>query len=169
IWVSGTIGDAVLGLSLFRGADSGLASEHRDYLVHRFRIPDPRTDLGPLLSGHAHAMIDVSDGLLADLGHICETSHTAAHVALDSLPLSSAAKVIVEGDPGIRPRLAVAGDDYELLFTAAVGSTAAIAALSSRLGVSITMIGEVEAGAGVRLVGADGRSIPLGHSGYRPC
>src|SRR5713101_1677789 len=73
IWVSGTIGDAFLGLSLLRGAYSDLMSEHRDYLVRRFRIPDPRTDLGPLLSGLAHAMIDVSDGLLADLGHICET------------------------------------------------------------------------------------------------
>jgi thiamine-monophosphate kinase len=167
IWVSGTIGDAFLGLSLLRGAYPGLTSEHRDCLIHRFRVPDPRTDLGPLLSGLAHAMIDVSDGLLADLGHICETSHAAARVALDLLPLSPAARVVVENDPGIHPRLAVAGDDYELLFTAPVGSTASIAALSSQLNVPITMIGKVEAGAGVRLFGPDGRTIPLDHSGYR--
>src|SRR5713101_3630265 len=88
IWVSGTIGDAFLGLGLLRGASSKAAPEHRDYLIRRFRVPDPRTELGPLLSGIAHAMIDVSDGLLADLGHICETSHLAAVVDLESLTLS---------------------------------------------------------------------------------
>src|SRR6266446_5118754 len=65
IWVSGTIGDAFLGLKLLRGDYPELAPEHRDHLTRRFRIPDPRTELGPLLAGIAHAMIDVSDGLLA--------------------------------------------------------------------------------------------------------
>src|SRR5580693_9391108 len=66
IWVSGTIGDAFLGLGVLRGGHSQLAQEHRDYLIRRFQVPDPRTVLGPLLSGIVHAMIDVSDGLLAD-------------------------------------------------------------------------------------------------------
>src|SRR5246127_4907798 len=117
-WVSGTIGDAFLGLSLLRGAYPNLAIESRDYLVRRFQVPEPRTELGPLLSGIAHAMIDVSDGVLADLGHICETSEAAAIVELDKLPLSPAARVIVDYDPTLRARLAAAGDDYELLFTA---------------------------------------------------
>lgn len=167
IWVSGTIGDAFLGLSLLRGAYPELAPEHRDYLIRRFRVPNPRTELGPLLSGIAHAMIDVSDGLLADLGHICETSHAAARVELGSLPLSPATQAVVDGAPSIRPRLTAAGDDYELLFTAAIECTEAIAALSSRLGIPITMIGKIEPGAGVRLVGADGHAIPLDHTGYR--
>ncbi len=118
IWVSGTIGDAFLGLGVLRGAYPGLAPEHRAALIDRYRLPEPRVELGPRLSGVAHAMIDVSDGLLADLGHICETSHVAAIVEQALLPLSPAARLVVEAEPAIRPRLAAGGDDYELLFTA---------------------------------------------------
>ena len=132
VWVSGTIGDAFLGLDLLRGAYPDLAPEHREYLINRFRVPEPRTELGPRLCGIAHAMIDISDGLLADLGHICETSRVAAIVELDLLPLSLAARAIVEGDPGIRARLAAAGDDYELLFAAPADAAEAIATLSLR-------------------------------------
>jgi thiamine-monophosphate kinase len=167
VWVSGTIGDAFLGLSLLRGGYPGLASEHRASLIGRFRVPEPRTELGPLVSGIAHAMIDVSDGLLADLGHICETSGVAAVIELASVPLSPAARVIVAGDPDIQPRLAAGGDDYELLFAAPGGSSGAIAAMSSRLGLPITMIGKIETGSGVRLVDTDGRVIPYDRTGYR--
>ena len=167
VWVSGAIGDAFLGLSLLRGAYSGLAPGHRDYLIRRFQVPDSRTELGPLLSGIAHAMIDVSDGLLADLGHICETSGVAAIVQLETLPLSPAARFVVEPDPHLRPRLATAGDDYELLFTAPPSASMAIAALSSRLGTPITAIGRIEPGAGVRLFGAEGEKISVDQTGYR--
>jgi thiamine-monophosphate kinase len=167
VWVSGTIGDAFLGLDLLRGAYSDLAPEHRDYLARRFRLPEPRTELGPRLCGIAHAMIDVSDGLLADLGHICETSRVAAIVELDLLPLSPAARAIVEGAPAIGARLAAAGDDYELLFTAPADVAETIAALSLRLGVPATRIGRIDVGGGVRLLDADGHRIPLGVTGYR--
>jgi len=167
IWVSGTIGDAFLGLGVLRGGHPQLAQEHRDYLIRRFQVPDPRTVLGPLLSGIAHAMIDVSDGLLADLGHICETSRVRGRVELASLPLSPAARAIVASDPAIRTRLAAAGDDYELLFTAPADATEAIIDLSSRLGVPVTAIGKVEPGSGAILVGADGRMIPAEQTGYR--
>jgi thiamine-monophosphate kinase len=167
VWVSGAIGDAYIGLRLLRGAYPDLPPEHRGYLIHRFQIPEPRTELGPLLCSLAHAMIDVSDGLLADLGHICETSQVAAVVELDLLPLSSAARVVAEGDPAIRPRLATGGDDYELLFTAAADAAKRIADLSSQLGIPITRIGRIEPGAGVRLVDADGRAIALDRTGYR--
>ena len=167
VWVSGAIGDAFLGLDLLRGAYPHLAPEHRDYLVRRFHLPEPRTELGPRLCGIAHAMIDVSDGLLADLGHICETSRTAAIVELDLLPVSLAARAIVEGDPGIRARLAAAGDDYELLFAAPADAAETIATLSHRLGVPLTRIGKVEAGTGARLIDADGHQIPLEAPGYR--
>jgi thiamine-monophosphate kinase len=167
VWVSGTIGDAFLGLDLLRGAYPRFAPEHRDYLIRRFRLPEPRTELGPRLCGIAHAMIDVSDGLLADLGHICETSRVAAVVELDLLPLSLAARAIVEGEPGIRSRLAAAGDDYELLFAAPADAAETIATLSQPLGVRLTRIGKVEAGTGVRLHDADGHQIPLEAPGYR--
>lgn len=167
VWVSGTIGDAFLGLRLLRGDYPELAPEHRDHLTRRFRIPDPRTELGPLLGGIAHAMIDVSDGLLADLSHICETSNVAARVELGLLPLSAAARAIVEADPGVRPSLATGGDDYELLFSAPAESAKEVTALTSRVGLPITRIGEIEPGAGVRLVDAKGRKIPLDNTGYR--
>ena len=167
VWVSGTIGDAYLGLRLLRGEYSELSPEHRVYLVRRFQTPDPRTELGPLLCAIAHAMIDVSDGLLADLGHICETSKVAAIVELDLVPLSPAAEVIVERDPAIRPRLATGGDDYELLFAAPADAAERIVALSSRLNVPIARIGRIEPGAGVRLADAHGRAIAVEQAGYR--
>jgi thiamine-monophosphate kinase len=167
VWVSGTIGDAFLGLRLLRGAKYQLTSEGRDYLIRRFQVPDPRSELGPLLSGIAHAMIDVSDGLLADLGHICETSQVAAIVELARLPLSSIARSIVDANPGLHAQLAAAGDDYELLFTAPAVCAQAIDTLSSQLRLPITMIGKVEPGAGVRLVDADGRTIAVDCMGYR--
>lgn len=167
LWVSGTIGDAYLGLRLLRGEYADLATEHRAYLVDRFQIPDPRTDLGPLLSGIAHAMIDVSDGLLADLGHICETSQVAAIVEMDLVPLSPATRIIAERDRDIRSRLATGGDDYELLFAAPAEAAERINALSSRLGVPISRIGHIEPGKGVRLVDLSGRAIAVEQPGYR--
>jgi thiamine-monophosphate kinase len=167
VWVSGTIGDAFLGLALLRGAYPHLASEYRTELIGRFQVPEPRVDLGCRLAGIAHAMIDISDGLIADLGHICETSRVAAVVELASLPLSPPARIIVDGEPGVRTTLAAGGDDYELLFTASAGLTRAIDGLSSDLGLPITRIGRIEPGEGVRLVDAEGRTIPVGESGYR--
>ncbi len=167
VWVSGTIGDAFLGLGVLRGSYRELAIEHREHLIRRFRLPDPRTELGPLLSGLAHAMIDVSDGLLADLGHICETSHVGARVELGSLPLSAAARTVMDADPGIHPRVASGGDDYELLFAAPVSFKEEVVALSARLGLPITMIGEIEPGTGVRLVDRAGGIIHVEDTGYR--
>lgn len=167
VWVSGTIGDAYLGLRLLRGEYPDLEPKHRGDLIRRFQIPDPRIELGPLLCGLAHAMIDVSDGLLADLGHICKASQVAAIVELDLLPLSPAARVVTAGDPAICPHLASGGDDYELLFTAPADAGRSIAALSSRLGIPIKRIGRIEPGTDVRLLAADGRAIAVDHTGFR--
>ncbi|HTV45265.1 MAG TPA: thiamine-phosphate kinase [Stellaceae bacterium] len=167
VWVSGTIGDAALGLWLLRGTDAGLPDEHRAALIGRFRLPEPRVALGPALRGIAHAMIDVSDGLLADLGHICETSGCAATVTLDALPLSAAAQAIVAQDEAQRAGLATGGDDYELLFTAAAAAGDRIVGLSAAFGLPITAIGRIEAGAGVRLVDTAGHAITVETPGYR--
>jgi thiamine-monophosphate kinase len=167
VWVSGTIGDPFLGLRLLRGDFADLAPDHRDYLIRRFRVPEPRTELGPRLRSIAHAMIDVSDGLVADLGHICESSDVAARIELDLLPLSLAARAIVDLDPGIRPLLATGGDDYELVFAAPAEDAGKVTALSSGLGVPITMIGEIRPGTGIHLVDGTGASLPLNTTGYR--
>jgi len=167
VWVSGTIGDAFLGLEVLRGGYGALAPEHRAALAARFRLPDPRTELGPCLAGIASAMIDVSDGLLADLGHICETSAVAATVELARLPLSPAAREAVADDIAIRAALATGGDDYELLFSAPPEASGEIVSLSQSLGLPLTEIGAIEVGAGVRLIDADGREIPVGATGWR--
>jgi thiamine-monophosphate kinase len=167
VWVSGTIGDAFLGLRVLRGTRPELSAEHRAALIARFQVPEPRVVLGPALCGIARAMIDVSDGLLADLGHICETSDVAAVVELESLPLSPAARAFVGLDPDIASRLAAGGDDYELLFTAPPEAAEGIRGLGSRLDLPLTAIGRIEPGASVRLVDPAGRPIPVEVAGYR--
>lgn len=167
IWVSGTIGDAFLGLMVRRGLYPALAPADRAALTARYRLPEPRTGLGPRLVGIAHAMCDVSDGLVADLGHICEVSRVGATVALGSLPLSPAARRVVAGEPDLPVRLAGAGDDYELLFTAPPEASAAIERLAAELALPITAIGTIEAGTAVRLVDASGNAIPIAAAGYR--
>jgi thiamine-monophosphate kinase len=167
IWVSGTVGDACLGLDILRGEYRQLADEHRAELIRRFRLPEPRVRLGPALAGTAHAMIDISDGLVADLGHICEASHLAAIVELPKLPLSAAARAVTAITPDIAPRLATGGDDYELLFTAPPTAAGVIRELGSRLAVAVTQIGWIRAGDGVRLVDRNGTQIQVAAPGYR--
>jgi thiamine-monophosphate kinase len=167
VWVSGTIGDAFLGLGVLRGGYEELAPEHRAALAARFQLPDPRVELGPRLAGIAHAMIDVSDGLLADLGHICETSVAAATVEMNRLPLSLAAQAVVDAAPALHALLATGGDDYELLFAAPPEASDEIAALSQSLALPITEIGAIAAGEGVRLLDADGAPIEVESAGWR--
>jgi thiamine-monophosphate kinase len=167
IWVSGTIGDACLGLKVLRGEYNSLPAADRAALAARFRLPEPRVTLGPRLAGIAHAMCDVSDGLLADLGHICDASGVAATVHLPALPLSPAAAAIVAAHPETAAALAGGGDDYELLFAAPPGTEDAIGHLSAELGVAITAIGTIGMGEGVRLVDAGGDEVPVAHAGWR--
>jgi thiamine-monophosphate kinase len=167
IWVSGTIGDACLGLAVLRGGHASLPEAHRAFLAGRFQVPQPRTTLGPRLTGVARAMCDVSDGLVADLAHICEASGVGATLRLPALPLSPAARRIVQDEPEIAVRLATGGDDYELLFTAPPEAGAAIAQLSAETGVPVTSIGEIEAGGGVRMLDENGRPVPISVGGYR--
>jgi len=167
IWVSGTIGDAHLGLSVLRGGCTELATEARAALAARFQLPEPRTVLGPRLAGIAHAMCDVSDGLLADLGHICEASEVGASVGLAALPLSPPARHLADADPGLPVRLATGGDDYELLFTAPPEASARIGTLAAELALPITAIGAIDDGKQVRLLDAAGNEVRVESAGYR--
>jgi thiamine-monophosphate kinase len=167
VWISGTIGDAFLGLAVLRGGYSELAAEEQAVLISRFQLPEPRVELGPRLAGIAHAMLDVSDGLVADLGHICEASHVGACVALAELPLSPAARQIAAAMSDLPLRLATAGDDYELLFAAPPEASETILRLAAELRLSLTAIGTIEPGAAVRLVDAEGKLVPVAAAGYR--
>jgi thiamine-monophosphate kinase len=167
IYVSGTIGDAALALEAIAGRAAVPDAAARDHLIGRYRLPTPRTTLGPALRGLASAMIDVSDGLLADLGHICETSSVAAEVDFAAVPLSPAAAALLAADPALAGIVVSGGDDYELLFTAPPAARAAIAALAARTGVPATRIGAIAAGQGVTLRDAAGRALTPARAGWQ--
>lgn len=159
IYVTGTIGDAALGLLAARDALPELAPVLAAALEARYRQPEPRLGAGRALRGHASAAADVSDGLVADLGHVCTASQVAAVVESARVPLSPAARAAIAADTGRLVTALTGGDDYELVFTAA-------GALPD-LGVVVTAIGRIEAGQGVRVLGPDGAPLALDRAGYR--
>jgi thiamine-monophosphate kinase len=165
IWVSGTIGDGILGLRALRGALGHLDPDHRAYLADRYRLPRPRVELGPRLVGLAHAAIDVSDGLIADLGHVCATSGLGAVVAVDRVPLSAAAREAVSADSSLRDAILSGGDDYELLFTAPRKADEALRALSSALDLPLTPIGAMTRDPALVLEEPDGTRRPAPRRG----
>lgn len=167
IFVSGTIGDGALGLKVARGGLSGLGPEFGDFLLSRYHVPEPRITLGLGLRGLARAAIDISDGLVADLGHICETSGAGAVIEWPRIPLSEAARKAVASEPNLRDTVLGGGDDYELLFTAAPESRDAIAEAGRACGVAVTAVGRIVAGSGVSVVDSGGSEIGIGSPGYR--
>jgi thiamine-monophosphate kinase len=162
VWVSGTLGDAALGLLVLRG-EIDAPPDARAHLIERYRLPRPRLALGEALRDIAHAAIDVSDGLVADLGHILETSRVGAELFADQLPLSTAARDL----PGAREAALGGGDDYELLFTAPAEARDEIAALAEALALPLTRIGRLLAPTGLRVLDAGGREIRIEHAGWQ--
>lgn len=168
IYVTGTIGDGALGLLMLQGGLAVPDEEQAAHLAGRYRKPEPRTTFGPRLCGIAHAALDVSDGLMADLGHICEVSGTGARIELGRVPLSEAARAALDRQPGLVERIAGGGDDYEILFTVPPERAEAVAAIARETGVPATRIGTIlERGEGVTAVDASGQPIPLKQLGYR--
>ncbi len=162
LWVSGTLGDGALGLLVLQGQlDPPPAA--RAFLIERYRLPQPRLALGQALRGLAHAALDVSDGLLADLGHILETSGVGAELWADRLPLSPAARDL----PGARDAALAGGDDYELLFTAPAMRRDDVAALSKSLDLPITRIGQIQAESGLHVLDAAGRELHPRRAGWQ--
>lgn len=167
--VSGTIGDGVLGLDVLTGAAPGLQASHAEALAARYRLPEPRVALAGALSAHATAAADVSDGLLADAGHLGEASGCAVVIDLDRLPLSPAAGAWLagQGDRGAAlARLAGGGDDYEVVCTAPSEAVGQMAADAAAEGLVLSVIGRMEAGEGVQ-ARLDGQVQPVGRQGYR--
>ena len=160
IYVSGTLGDAALGLLARRGALSDLDADARAWLIDRYRLPRPRVDLGQRLQGVASAVIDISDGLVADLGHICTQSGVGAELEAARVPLSPAARSALDANPELMASVLTGGDDYELLFTASSvdGLTA---------DPPITAIGRIIDGTGVRVLDSEGAPMTFPSAGYR--
>jgi thiamine-monophosphate kinase len=143
VFVTGTIGDAALGLTVQRGSLANLDTNAAHVLVDRYRLPRPRVTLGPLLIGIANAALDVSDGLLADLGHLCEASELTAVIEAPLVPLSTAVRAVLATNAGHITTVLTGGDDYEILFTAPPEAVNELAELSRTLDVPITAIGRM--------------------------
>ncbi|HEY1506490.1 MAG TPA: thiamine-phosphate kinase [Stellaceae bacterium] len=167
VYVSGTLGDAALGLAVRKGElGAALSAEQRDYLVDRYRLPQPRIALGQKLVGIASAMIDVSDGFLADLGHLCAASKLGATIPVNKLPLSPAARAAIASNPNFNSAVIAGGDDYELLFTASPRRASDVGAAMRDAGVTVTAVGSVTRGEGAVMLGADGQPVTVEKAGY---
>lgn len=170
VFVTGTLGDAAGALRLKQRAGSReqgdvLSDTSVAVLNRRLNRPRPPIAAGIALRGAAHTCIDVSDGLLADLGHVCTSSNVGAEIEADSLPISPV--LTASFDAQTRRDLALAGgDDYELCFTAPAAHEATIVEALDRAGCGATRIGRIVAGSGVRVVDSHGDVIATPRAGW---
>lgn len=163
IWISGQVGEAALALRYLQQQVT-LPAEHIESALLRLQAPQPRVSLGLALTQYSRCAIDISDGLVADLGHICAASACAAEIQLTALPRSALMHSI--GRDLATQLMLAGGDDYELCFTAAPAHADAIIQLSQQLGLALTRIGRIVAGSGVRVLQADGEPLPQVFKGF---
>ncbi|MGD0563331.1 MAG: thiamine-phosphate kinase [Roseiarcus sp.] len=167
LYVSGTIGDAALGLRLRLGQGPELAQAHRRHLLERYLLPLPRVALAPAMARYAHGGMDVSDGFVGDLTKMLRVSGVTAHIELARLPLSDAAQAAIAADPALFEIAATGGDDYELLAAVAPDASAGFEAAAAAAGVAATLVGEAFAGAGrPQFIGRDGRETAFRHGSF---
>ena len=174
VWVTGTLGDAAAALVLggyvpipldgvtMPVVEAGNAAALRARLAR----PAPRVAVGRALAGLAHACVDVSDGLLADLGHICRRSGVGAEIELARLPASPALRAAYADDELRAALQAAGGDDYELCFSASTAAREAVARALEQAGTTGTRIGRITDGDGVRALAADGSPWRPFRGGY---
>ena len=160
VFVSGTVGDSGGGLEALKRKIA------RPALIARYRLPEPRTALGPRLRGIATASLDVSDGLIADLGHIADVSRVHIAIRASQVPMSGALRKAWGSDVRSVLRAATAGDDYEVAFTAPRSKRGKVLSAARAVGVRVTEIGWVMKGRGVTLLDEQGRPIPVKRAGY---
>jgi thiamine-monophosphate kinase len=165
IYVSGTIGDGALGLLVAQGKLVCKDENARNALMARYRVPQPRLALGQALCDIATACQDVSDGLLADLGHLCTASGLGARITAASVPLSDAARAAVRMDRALLATVLSGGDDYELVFTAPPVARERLEGLEA--GVAIRRIGVMTQGSGVEVSDADILRISMENKGFQ--
>jgi thiamine-monophosphate kinase len=166
VWVSGTIGDAALGLRALQRDDLSVSAKQRDAAVARYRIPEPRVAVGKAIRDVARACLDVSDGLVADLGHVATVSRVGIRLDASAVPLSSAAAAAVAAGTVSLSDLLTGGDDYELAFAAPPAARKRLAALAAKTKVRLTKIGEVGAGRGVVVQDRDGAVLSMPRTGF---
>lgn len=167
VFVTGTIGDAALGLDVLQGKVTPELAQDRDALIERFRRPVPRLEIGVGIRDLASAALDISDGLMGDAGHLAELAGCCLRFQADEIPLSDPARRCLSQGQVKLERLLTGGDDYELVFTAAPQVIAGITEIGAAAGVEITRIGEVVAGSGVELLDCDQKIISIKSKSYQ--
>lgn len=165
IVVSGTLGDAAAGLSLYEQHKTQY-NDDEQALIQRYLRPSARVELGLALSGLASSCIDISDGFLADLGHICRASNCGAKIDVDSLPLSSALRTQATREQQRLWALS-GGDDYELCFTLSEKNACTIKQLADNLALPLHCIGEITAEQQIQCYRRDGSIYPIIKTGYQ--
>jgi len=169
IAVTGTIGDAALGLLVLKGriAHEALDAPARDFLIGRYRVPQPRNALAAAIRDHASAAMDVSDGLAGDLAKLCAASGVSAEIDMTAVPLSEPARAALKAAPAGMETLVSGGDDYEVLCAIPENRWAAFCEAARQAEVPVTAIGRITAGREApRFLDAAGRVIALKRLSY---
>jgi len=165
--VTGTIGDATLGLALLTQGSTQGSPATQQALISRYRVPQPRSDLAIAVREHASAAMDVSDGLAGDLAKLCKASGVSAEIKLEQVPISVGARVALGIKATTLEALISGGDDYEILCTIPESSLAALQAAARAAGIEATAIGAIrEGGDPPRFIAAGGRVVTLKRGSY---
>jgi thiamine-monophosphate kinase len=165
VFVSGSIGDAALGLALRKGAAWKLNDAQRQHLISRYLLPQPRNALAEAVRNHASSAMDVSDGLAGDFAKLCRASGVAADIAVEKVPLSDAARAVLAAEPAMRETVLTGGDDYEIVCTVPAAKAEGLRAAAKAANVTVTDIGEIKGGEGVRFL-ADGRPLAFKRASF---
>ena len=167
LYVTGTIGDAAIGLLIRQGRGPGIASADRDFLLDRYLAPQPRVALANVVAMRATACMDVSDGFVGDLTKMLSVSGVTARTPIYRLPLSAAARAAIAARPELFALAATGGDDYELLAAVAPEQASAFEAEAAAAGVPVAFVGEAaEGGAPPCFIGPDGARVTFPRGSY---
>ncbi len=169
MFVSGTIGDATLGLMLRKGEGTGarLSAAARAHLLARYRLPEPRTALAEAVRVHASAAIDISDGLAGDLAKLCRASDVSARVEVDAVPFSDGARAMLAADRVLLETVLTGGDDYEILAAVPAARAQDFRAAAAAAGVPVSEIGRIEPGDGTpQFLGRDRTPLAFDRPSY---
>jgi thiamine-monophosphate kinase len=169
LFVTGTVGDAALGLMLRKDGNAGgsLTAAQRNHLLTRYVEPEPRNALAETLRAHASAALDISDGLVGDLAKLCRASGVTAQIEAARVPLSDAARALIAAEPALLERALTGGDDYEILAAVPAGKAEGFRAGARAAGVTVTEIGRLAAGdATPQFVGSDRRPLAFERPAY---
>lgn len=170
VYVSGSIGDAALGLKLRRGdaspADWRLDAAQAEGLINRYLRPQPRLALAPILAAHAAATLDISDGLILDLSRLCQASGVGAKIEADAVPLSEAGRISLKHRPELLETILTGGDDYEILAAIAPEREDLFTAAAAEVGVAVMRIGVLMEDPAIEAMGLDGLPLRFPIKGY---